>query len=741
MPEAIGVAQRRLEGGDKVSGRTAYVADVRVANALHAELVASPYAHARVVSIDRLAAEAMPGVRGVLTADEIGSLGLLAKGEVFYAGHPVAVVVADDPRLAADAAQAVRVRYERLPAIVDPVMALREDAAAVLPAELRSQRADAGAHGADAAQHAASQRANVCGEAHFAQGNVEQGLRLADVVVEARYRIPAVYQGYLEPHGTVAVPEGDRLTVYTTTQGQFAVREEVCQATGLPEHRVKVVAMQVGGGFGAKFVKLEPLCAALALRLRQPVRLVLSRSGDFLNSRPGNFAEIGVRLGARRDGTLTALAADLLLDAGAQEDGTVGIAAMLIGSTYRVPHLLVDGYEVLTHKTPSGAYRAPGAPQAYYALESAMDELARRLGQDPFELRLRSACQQGDPRANGVPWPRIGLVETLEAARNHPFWRERGRQADEGYGVAAGGWPGGTEPAAAACRINGDGSITVQVGSVDITGTNTVFAQMAAQVFGVRTDAVAVSAADTDAAPYSGSSGGSKITFTVGNAVLQAAQEARQQLLEMAAQELEAAASDLDMAEGRVFVRGAPSRSVSVADLARSTTAFGGTAAPIVGRGRIAIKRASPGFAVHVARVRVDRRTGEVHPIGYLAVQDVGRALNPMAVAGQIRGGVTQAIGRALGEAMRWGDSGQLLTGSFLDYAVPRAADVPPIEVELVEVPAEQGPFGAKGVGEPPAVPGAAAIANAVADATGARVRDLPLRPETVLAALMGESR
>ncbi len=740
MPEAIGVAQRRLEGGDKVSGRTAYVADVRVPNALHAELVSSPYAHARVVSIDRTAAEAMPGVVAVLTADEIGSLGLLAKGEVFYAGQPVAVVVADDRRLAADAAQVVRVRYERLPAVVDPVAALREDAPAVLPAELRSQRADAGAHGADAAQHAASQRANVCGEAHFARGDVEQGLRLADVVVEARYRIPALYQGYLEPHGTVAVPEGDRLTVYTTTQGQFAVREEVCQATGLPEHRVKVVGMQVGGGFGAKFVKLEPLCAALALRLRQPVRLVLSRSGDFLTSRPGNFAEIGVRLGARRDGTLTALAADLLLDAGAQEDGTVGIAAMLIGSTYRVPHLLVDGYEVLTHKTPSGAYRAPGAPQAYYALESAMDELARKLGQDPFELRLRSACQQGDPRANGAPWPRIGLVETLEAARNHPFWRERSRQADEGYGVAAGGWPGGTEPAAAACRINGDGSITVQVGSVDITGTNTVFAQMAAQVFGVRADAVAVSAADTDAAPYSGSSGGSKITFTVGNAVLQAAQDARQQVLEMAAQELEASASDLDMAEGRVFVRGAPSRAVSVADLARSTTAFGGSAAPLVGRGRVAIKRASPGFAVHVARVRVDRRTGEVQPIGYLAVQDVGRALNPMAVAGQIRGGVSQSLGRALGEAMRWGDSGQLLTGSFLNYAVPRAADVPPIEVELVEVPAEEGPFGAKGVGEPPAVPGAAAIANAVADATGVRVRDLPLRPETVLAALAGET-
>lgn len=736
MAGAIGVAQRRLEGGDKVSGRTAYVADVRVPGALHAEFVTSPYAHARVNAIERAAAQAMPGVVGVFSADEIGSLGLLAQDEVFYAGQPVAVVVADDRRAAADAAQAVRVRYERLAAIVDPRSALVQDAASVLPAALRSQRADAGAHGADAAQHATSQRVNVCGEAHFKRGDVDEGMRLADVVVEGRYRIPALYQGYLEPHGTVAVPEGDGLTIYTTTQGQFAVREEVCAMLGLPEHRVRVVAMTVGGGFGAKFVKLEPLVAALALRLRQPVRMLLSRSGDFLLSRPGTFAEIDVRLGARRDGSLTALAAELLFDAGAQEDGTVGVAAMLLGSTYRVPHLLVDGVEVLTHKTPTGAYRAPGAPQAYYALESAMDELARRLGQDPFELRLRSAVQMGDPRANGSPWPRIGLVEVLEAARSHPFWRERKKGEDEGYGVAAGGWPGGTEPAAAACRINGDGSITVQVGSVDLTGTNTTFAQIAAEVFAVPTDAVHVAVGDTDAAPYSGSTGGSKITFTVGNAVLQAAQEARQQVLELAGQELEASPSDLEMADGRVFVRGAPTRGVAVADLARRTTAFGGGTPPLVGRGRIAIKRAAPGFAVHVARVRVDRRTGEVVPLGYLAVQDVGRTLNPMAVAGQIRGGVAQSIGRALAEEMRWGDSGQLLSSSFLDYALPRAADVPPIEVALVEVPAEQGPFGAKGVGEPPAVPGAPAIVNAVADATGARLRDLPLRPEAVLRAL-----
>jgi len=730
------MAQRRLEGGQKASGRASYVADVQVPGALSAEFVTSPYAHARIAGVEVERAQRMPGVVAVYTAAEIGRLGILALDEVHYAGQPVAVVVADDRRLAADAAQAVRVRYERLPAIVDPREALRPESPAVLPDALRSQRADAGAHGADAAQHAHSSRINVCGEAHFRRGDIDAGLRLADVVLEERYTVPALYQGYLEPHGSIAVPEGDALTIYTTTQGQFTVREEVASALGLPEHRVRVFAMTVGGGFGAKFVKLEPLVGAIALRLRRPVRMVLSRSQDFWQSRPGTYADITVRLGARRDGTLTALAADLLLDAGAQEDGTVGIAAMLLGSSYRVPNLRVDGFEVLTHKTPTGAYRAPGAPQAYFALECAMDELARRLGQDPLELRLRSAVQEGDPRAAGSPWPRIGFIESLEAARSHPFWRERRRIPDEGYGVAAGGWPSGTEPAAAACRINGDGTITVQVGSVDLTGTSTTFAQIAAEVFGVRTDAVAVHASDTDAAPYAGSTGGSKITFTVGNAVLQAAQEARQQVLEMAARELEASPADLELSEGRAFVRGAPSRGVAVADLARRTTAYGGGSPPLVGRGRIAIKRGAPGFAVQVARVRVDRRSGEVVPIGYLAVQDVGHTLNPMAVEGQVRGGVAQSIGRALGEEMRWSASGQLMTASFLDYALPRATDVPPIEVALVEVPAAEGPFGAKGVGEPPAVPGAAALANAVADATGARVRDLPLLPEKVLRAM-----
>ncbi len=737
LPEfAIGAPQRRLEGGEKVQGRMDYVADVRIPGALSARLVTSPYPRARIERVDVEAALRVPGVLGVHTTRDIGSMGLLADGEVFFAGEAVAVVVAESARAAEDGAARVAVRYERRPALLDPRAALAPDALLARPVGARAERSDAGAHGAAVGGSAEQTGPNVCGQVAFSRGDIDEGLRLADHVVEGTYRIAGAYQGYLEPHGSVAVPTQGGVTVYTTTQGQFSVRAGVASALGLAEQQVKVVGMQIGGGFGAKFLKLEPLVARLALLYDQPVRIVLDRGQDFLLSTPGQMAEIELRLGARRDGSLTGIWARILLNAGAQPDETVGIAGLMLGSSYRVPHLDVKGYEVLTNTTPTGAYRAPGAPQAYFALESALDELARRLSMDPIELRLRSAAREGDPQAHGRPWPTIGFEEALEATRNHPLWKERRRGEDEGYGVAAGGWMGGTEPAAAACRINGDGSLTVQVGSNDITGTNTTFAAVAAEVFGLRPDEVRVVGSDTDTAPYAGAAGGSKTAFTVGAAVVQAAQDAREQLLAAAAGALEASAEDLEVADGRVFVRGAPTRAVAVSDLAAQTAAFGGRTAPFHGSGRTAIRRASPGFAVHVARVRVDRATGRIRPIGYLAVQDVGRALNPAMVEGQIRGGVAQSLGRALFEEMRHDAQGQLASASFLDYALPRANDVPDIAVQLVEVPSEHGPFGAKGVGEPPAVPGAAAVANAVCDAVGARVRELPMRPEAVLRAM-----
>jgi CO/xanthine dehydrogenase Mo-binding subunit len=381
---------------------------------------------------------------------------------------------------------------------------------------------------------------------------------------------------------------------------------------------------------------------------------------------------------------------------------------------------------VTTNKTPVAAYRAPGAPQAYFALESAVDALAERLGQDPIELRLRNACREGDLRADGTPWPRIGLVECLEEARRHPLYT-RPVEPGEGVGVAVGSWGGGREPAAAGCRVESDGTLTVLTGHQDISGTDTTMAMIAAETFGVPMDRVRVEKGDSANSPYAGMAGGSKITYTVGPAVVKAAADARRQLLEIGAEELEAAVEDLEVVDGKVQVKGVPARSREVGALAELGAQFGGKYPPVHGQGRNAVVQQSPMFTVHVCRVRFDEATGAYTVSEYAAIQDVGRALNPPEVESQVHGGALQGVARALGEELVHNEDGQLQTASFVDYGMPSIDQVPPIDVRLIEIPSPVGPFGAKGVGEPPAVPGPAALANAVARASGVRPTRLPI--------------
>jgi len=507
---------------------------------------------------------------------------------------------------------------------------------------------------------------------------------------------------------------------------------------GLPHELVTIVPMEVGGGFGGKTVLLEPLVAAVALRLGRPVKLTLTRTEEFLLTTPAPAAVFELRGGVRRDGTLTALQARVVFDSGAYPGAPVNIALLLLGGTYRWEHLDLVGYEVLTNKPGTGAYRAPGVPQATFAVEQLVDELAQAIGMDPLELRLRNAARTGDPQPNGVPWPPIGLVEVLERVRDHPLWKNRQRIPNEGWGIAVGGWPGGIEPCAANVRLNHDGTFTVTLGAIDITGTHTVLAMIAAEVLGQPLERVRIALLPSDAAPYAGMSGGSKITYTVGLAVKAAAEEARRQLLEIAANELEVAPEDLEVVEGAVRVRGVPDRQITLQQIAALSMAFGGRYAPVYGTGRVAVTQQSPGFNAQIAHVRVDPETGQVKLLDLVAIQDVGRALHPALVEAQVHGGAAQGVGWALHEAMRWDESGQPLNPTFLDYDVPKASQLPPLQVELVEVPSPIGPFGAKGVGEPPVTPTAAAIANAIADATGLRFTELPILAERVRAALTG---
>ena len=750
---AVGQRVKRLDAPQKLTGQERFTADLQLPGLLHARFVGSAYAHARIRGVDKAPALEIPGVVAVLTAadlpfakDEHGkpSETPLASDEALYTGHPIAVVLAETQAAAEDGANAVVVDAEPLEVITTIDRAMDPDAPRVSAAIAAGNEDEAAMHNADAAQQADAEEEslppNVSNTVNFQRGDVTQGFAQAAKVVELTLTSKTVHQGYLETQVALASVEPlGEITVYTSTQASFYCRTRVAGALGLPVHRVKVVPMPVGGGFGGKFVLIEPLVAALAVAVKRPVLLAYSRMEDFLTANPAPGCRITVKLGAIADGTITALESQLVFGTGSVAGSPLQIAAILLGGYYKFPNLSIRGYEALTHKPKSGAYRAPGAQQASLAIESAMDELANALGMDPLDLRLKNCAEAGDLRPNGNAWPKIGLKETLEAVRDHPRWRNRdqARAQGRGVGIAVGGWPGGIEPATAVCRLDADGKLTVVLGSVDLNGTNTTFAQVAAESFGMQAEDIRVVTADTDAAPFAGGTGGSKITYTVGAAVQRAADDARQQLLNIAAQHLEAAAEDLEISDGMIRVKGVPTSGVSLKQIAQMSMTFAGKYEPVFGRGASAINESSPGFAVHLAEVSVDEATGETTVHGYVAAQDVGFAINPSLVESQIHGGVVQGLGWALWEGMSYDEDGQLLSATFLDYALPRADMIPEIETILVEVASDLGPYGAKGVGEPPAIPGPAAIANAIRDATGVRITDIPFRPEVVALGMM----
>jgi len=726
---------RRQEGGEKVTGQTRFTADLGLPGLLHVHLVVSHSASARIRAIDTRAALSVPGVVDVVKAADLGLLNNpgpdlpLAADRVFYAGQPVVAVVAGSEAAAEDAAALVDVEYDETPVVVEPSLAIRPDAAQVLAEDEAASEEDASIHGASAAADEAptDRPPNVSGVAHLTRGDTDAALKSADIVISATYEIARAHQSFMEPHVSVVRPEPDGgLTIWSSTQGPFVVRDDIAQLTGLPTRKVRVMPMPVGGGFGGKIELLEPLLALLALRLRRPVRLVLARSHEFVVGRPAPSAHFELELGARRDGTLVALRGRFRYDNGASAGWHGGLTAGFLAGTYRIPNFDLQGLEVATNKTPVDAYRAPGATQAFFALESAMDELALALNIDPIELRLLNVSREGDPTPDGNQWPRVGSVEVLEAVKTHPLYAAPIGD-HEAVGVALGSWGGARTPSAAGCRVEPDGTVAITVGSPDISGTATGLALIAAEAFGVTADKVRVETADTANAPFSATSSGSQVTYSVGGAVYEAAQEARRQLLEIATEELEAAAEDLDIVDGRVAVKGAPNRSVEITRLVQVSREFMGRHKPIEAVGRSAVQVASPMFTVQIARVKVDPDTGAYQLTGYAAIQDVGHAINPPEVEGQIHGGAVQALGRALGEELVYDGDGQLRSGSFLDYELPAADQIPNIDVRLIEVPSPVGPLGAKGVGEPPAIPGTAALANAVSRAAGVRVRNAPI--------------
>lgn len=763
--EAVGKSIPRKDAPDKVTGRAHFAGDLALQGLLHARLVLSPYAHARIRNIDVEPALAIPGVVAVYTSETLGMAkrnspsriqAPLAKDEALWAGHPVAIVLAETEAAAEDGAGAVDVDYEELPVVLDPVAAMQPGS------PLTRQRgegesseiAGGGAHAAVAEEDEADTEddnlsENVSEKVRYHVGDIEAGWREAEVVVERSYRTSSVHQSYMEPQSITVSPSlsGDHVTLWPSTQAMMGVRGEVATALDVAARQVTVESVPVGGGFGGKFGLIEPFASAAAYAARRPVRLVYTRSEDLLAGNPAPQSVITVKLGAKRDGTLVAMEAEVVFDSGCYGGAAAGLAGFLLGSSYRCPNIDFRCFEVLTNKVSVGAYRAPGAPQATFALESTVDELCRELGMDAADFRLKNGLKEGDPTLNArqPQWPRIGLLECVEKAKEHPLWAKREEQKtppDElkgwkiGIGMAAGGWPGGTEPSAAACRLEDDGTITVIIGTVDLTGSDTSMALIAAQGLGLSPDAINVAHGNTDTMPYSGGTGGSKTTYSMGPSVLAAARDARNQILSIAADMLEASANDLEIEGDKVVVRGTPTRNVPLTKIASASMQFAGQYAPVYGSGRVANKVSSPMYGAHIARVAVDPETGQVRVLDYVVAQDVGFAINPAEVIGQIEGGVTQGIGWALFEGYVYDENGQLLTSTFMDYAIPHSEDVPDITSILVRIPSALGPFGAKGVGEPPVVPVSAAIANAIRDAVGERMTHLPITSERLYSAM-----
>ena len=737
----IGTRPPRVDAPDKVTGRAIYGPDVVLPRMAYGKILRSPYAHARIRSIDTSQAEALPGVYAVVTARDLGQTtdrtaqvgessvsfkflcdNNLASDKVLYVGHAVAAVAASSPHIAEDALKLIKVDYEPLPPVTDVLEAMREDAPLLHEGMYTESLAGP-----------SEKPSNIASYFQYLKGDPAQGFAEADVILEREFRTATVHQGYLEPHAATAVwsPDGF-LTLYTTTQGSFDARAQVAEPLGCPLSKIRVIPTEVGGAFGGKNISYVDVAAALlARKAGRPVKITMSRAEVFLATGPTSGSVIRLKIGAKRDGRLTAAKAELFYEAGAYPGSPVGSGAYCIFASYEIPHGQIDCYDVVVNKPKTGSYRAPGATQATFAMETLIDELAEKLGMDPIELRLRNIAHEGTLLVTGNRHRSIGAEEVLRTTRNHPHYKAPLGGPHRGRGVALGYWGNWGARSSAMINVNEDGTVTLTTGSVDITGTRTSLAMQAAEVLGLPLENIRSTVGDTDVMGYSDSSAGSRTTMATGIAVVEAAKDVITQMKARAAQ-LWGLPADKVIYERGMFRANTPDgiQEMSFAELARQASAMGG---PVRGKGDVNVRRWGGAFGAHIVDVEVDPETGKVHILRYTAVQDVGRAIHPGQIEGQIQGAVAQGIGWALYEGYVYTPQGQMLNPNFLDYKMPTTLDVPPIDVVIVEVPWPEHPFGVRGVGEVPIVPPPAAIANAIYRATGARLTELPMTPERIL--------
>ncbi len=740
----LGRSHVRVDALDKVTGHATYAGDVYLPEMLMCKVLTSTRSHARIVGVDTSEAEALPGVRGVITGKDFpdvffGSGALrdrrvMARDEVFYVGEPVAAVAAVDEMTAVEALSLIRVEYEDLERVVDPVTSLTSTPT-VVHSDLEGFEGYGFALGG-----------NNCTMLDADRGDIDAAFAEAHQIVEETYHTQAINQGFLEPMACVANIEANgRLTIWASTQGPYQVRQQLASVLDMPIGNIKIIAMELGGGFGAKLrLALEAFPALLSMKTHRPVKLVNTREETFTLNGPRLETNIYLKTAVTNEGIITAREARSVFDVGAYLGAgpNSGVGHGL--GAYDIPNFRLRSYGVYTNKVYVGSYRASGVADMTFAVESHMDVIAHRLGLDPLEFRRRNALKEGDIGVSGARIPANGLAEVLDALQEKMDLpgpkaspEPDSGKAARGVGIAVGEWRSGSGPSTASISVNEDGTVGLLTGSVDISGSDTSLAQITAEVLGLKMGQVIVAKRDTDLAPFTGPSGGSRIVYSQGKAVQMAAEDARDKLLALAADRLGVQADALECEGGAVYVIDNPPQSMGLGQLARmSLSSRGG---PVVGTASLSSMPYNPVFNAQAAEVLVDRETGQVRVTRFVQAQDVGLAVNPMGVEGQLEGGAVQGIGRALSEEIQIDpDSGQIRNPSLATYLMPLAIDMPEIENVLVEVPSEDGPFGLRAVAEPPGFGPPAAIANAIYDAVGVRIRTLPLSPERVLAAIHG---
>ena len=746
--KVVGTRPIRPDGADKVTGRAEYGADYHAANLLHGRVLRSPHAHAKVLSIDTSKARALEGVRSVITnadfpqaSDEVVDMGegaatsarwlldnVLASDKVLYRGHPVAAVAATDAHIAEDALDLIEVEYEVLEPVLDVIEAM-DDNAPLLHEILRTQEV-AGMF--DPPGGLGDKPTNIAKHAMFEAGDVDAGFADADVIIEREFRTSMAHQGYIEPHNGSAFYNRDgHLTVWTSTQGSFGIRDMTATLMDMPISSVTCVPMEIGGGFGGKIpVYLEPLAAMMSKQTGRPVKLVMTRQAVLEATGPTSGTVVRAKIGAKNDGTITAASVWLAFEAGGYPGSPFTAGAMCALGPYEIENAVVEGFDVVVNKPKVSAYRAPGAPQTEFAVESVIDELAERLEMDPMDLRQKNAAKEGTRRVDGAVFGVIGNETVMDVVKNSDHYRSELQGENRGRGVAIGFWFNVGFESSAYANVNSDGTVSLVLGSVDIGGTRASLAMQLAETLGIAGDDVKPHVVDTDSIGFTGVTGGSRTTFAGGWACYEAAMDIRRQMEERASQIWEVDRDSVSYGDDGVISGPEDGQSLTFRELAGQLPATGGL---IQGQADVSPLTSGPAFAGHIVDVEVDPETGKVDVLRYTAVQDVGTAIHPSYVEGQMQGGVSQGVGMALTEEYFYSEDGTMLNSSLLDYRMPTALDLPMIETVLVEVPNPGHPYGVRGVGEVPIVPPLAAVANAVSAALGQRMTTLPLSPRQIL--------